>query len=49
VMLLDILKSFLGINEAPEPVEGDVCLTIDVKENKLSELRELTDKINNGG
>ena len=44
--LLDALKNFIGIYDAPVPVEGDTCL---VKENKLPELRELTEKINNGG
>jgi hypothetical protein len=47
--LLDAIKSFLGIYDAPNPVEADTCLTVEVKENKLSELRELTEKINNGG
>lgn len=46
--LLDALKNFIGIYDAPGP-EGEACLTIEVKENKLSELRELTEKINNGG
>lgn len=47
--LLDALKNFIGIYDAPAPVEGDTCLVIEVKENKLPELRELTEKINNGG
>ena len=47
--LLDVLKNFIGIYDAPEPVEGDACLVIEVKENRLPELRELTEKINNGG
>ena len=46
--LLDAIKTFLGIHDAPEP-ENDTCLVIDVKENRLPELRELTEKINNGG
>ena len=47
--LLDVLKNFIGIYDAPVPVEGDTCLVTEVKENKLPELRELTEKINNGG
>ena len=47
--LLDALKNFIGIYDAPEPVEGNTRLVIEVKENKLPELRELTEKINNGG
>jgi hypothetical protein len=48
-MLLEALKNFFGVHEAPEPLDGEVCLTVEVKENKLPELRELTEKINNGG
>ena len=47
--LLEALKNFIGIYDAPEPVDGEACLILDVKENKLPELRELTEKINNGG
>jgi len=46
--LLDALMKFIGIYDAPGP-EGDACLVIEVKENKLPELRALTEKINNGG
>ena len=48
-MLLEALKNFFGIHDAPEPVEGEACTLTAVKESKLTELRELTEKINNGG
>jgi len=48
MVLLEVIKDFLGINNVPQPLEADSCTMGEIKESKLEELRDLTKKLNGG-